>query len=419
MPILRLALASLLNRKTTAALTVLSIALSVALLLSVERMRAGAKQGFANTISGTDLIVGARSGQVQLLLFSVFRIGNATNSITWQSYQQFANDRNVAWTIPMSLGDSHRGYRVLGTTGAYFEHFRYGRKQPLELADGVPFDDLFDAVLGAEVATALGYSVGDPIVVAHGLGSEGFLRHDETPFRVAGILAPTGTPVDRTVHVSLQAIEAIHVDWRSGARIPGMTTAAEVLRKMELKPKSITAFLVGLESRFAVFGLQRSINEYRGEPLLAILPGVALQELWSLMSTAEIALSAITVCVVASGLIGMTVMLLAGLRERRREMAVLRSIGAQPRHIFTLMVSEAVGLTLAGCVVGLALTFAAMTLVAPLIEARLGLHLAMGGITIWDAKLLALVIASGTIAGFLPAALAVRQSIADGTTVRT
>ena len=198
-----------------------------------------------------------------------------------------------------------------------------------------------------------------------------------------------------------------------------MTTAAEVLRKMELKPKSITAFLVGLESRFAVFGLQRSINEYRGEPLLAILPGVALQELWSLISTAEIALSAITVCVVASGLIGMTVMLLAGLRERRREMAVLRSIGAQPRHIFTLMVSEAVGLTLAGCVVGLALTFAAMTLVAPLIEARLGLHLAMGGITIWDAKLLALVIASGTIAGFLPAALAVRQSIADGTTVRT
>jgi putative ABC transport system permease protein len=289
----------------------------------------------------------------------------------------------------------------------------------LELADGVPFDDLFDAVLGAEVATALGYSVGDPIVVAHGLGSEGFLRHEETPFRVAGILAPTGTPVDRTVHVSLQAIEAIHVDWRSGARIPGMTTAAEVLRKMELKPKSITAFLVGLESRFAVFGLQRSINEYRGEPLLAILPGVALQELWSLISTAEIALSAITVCVVASGLIGMTVMLLAGLRERRREMAVLRSIGAQPRHIFTLMVSEAVGLTLAGCVVGLALTFAAMTLVAPLIEARLGLHLAMGGITIWDAKLLALVIASGTIAGFLPAALAVRQSIADGTTVRT
>ena len=123
MPILRLALASLINRKTTAALTVLSIALSVALLLSVERMRAGAKQGFANTISGTDLIVGARSGQVQLLLFSVFRIGNATNSITWQSYQHFANDRNVAWTIPMSLGDSHRGYRVLGTTGAYFEHF--------------------------------------------------------------------------------------------------------------------------------------------------------------------------------------------------------------------------------------------------------------------------------------------------------
>lgn len=419
MPIVRLALASLLNRKITVALSVLSIALSVALLLSVERMRTGAKEGFANTISGTDLIVGARSGQVQLLLYSVFRIGNATNSITWRSYQEFANAGNVAWTIPMSLGDSHRGYRVLGTTDAYFKHLRYGRKQPLEMAQGVWFSDLFDAVLGAEVAAALGYSVGDPIVIAHGLGAEGFQRHDDTPFRVAGILAPTGTPVDRSVHVSLRAIEAIHVDWRSGTRIPGASTPAETLRKMSLEPKSITAFMVGLKSRFAVFGLQRSINEYRGEPLLAILPGVALQELWSLMGTAERALSAISICVVATGLIGMAIMLLAGLRERRREMAVLRSIGAQPRHIFTLLVSEAAGVTMAGCILGLAVAFAAGIAVAPLLEARLGLHVAVDSISLWEAKLLGAVLTGGLLAGVLPATLAVRQSVADGVMVRT
>ena len=171
--ILELAIKSLRNRKFTSALTVLSIALAVVLLLGVERIRQEARESFASTISGTDLIVGARSSPVHLLLYSVFRIGNATNNVRWDTYRALASRPEVAWTIPLSLGDSHRGFRVLGTTPDYFTHFRYARDRKLELVQGVPFTEAHDAVLGAEVADALGYHLGQSIVIAHG----GVRRH--------------------------------------------------------------------------------------------------------------------------------------------------------------------------------------------------------------------------------------------------
>ena len=217
MAILSLAVKSLRNRKFTVGLTLVSIALSVTLLLGVERIRNQARTSFTSTISGTDLIVGARGGPVQLLLYSVFRIGNATNNISWDSYREIAQLPQVNWSIPISLGDSHMGYRVLGTNGDYFEHFRFARHRKLQLAQGRVFADVYDAVLGAEVASARGYRIGDAIVIAHGAGDVSFIHHDDKPFRVAGILKKTGTPVDRTIHVRLAGIDAIHAGWENGA----------------------------------------------------------------------------------------------------------------------------------------------------------------------------------------------------------
>ena len=419
MPIVSLSLKSLLNRRATAGLTVFAIAISVTLLLGVEKVRTEARASFANTISGTDLIIGARSGAIQLLLYSVFRIGNATNNISWKSYREIAARPEVAWTIPLSLGDSHRGFRVVGTNRDYFVHYRYAGKRPLAFAAGGPFEDLFDAVLGADVAKTLGYGVGDPIVVDHGLGRAGFSRHEDKPFRVAGILAKTGTPVDRAVHVSLEGLEAIHADWRGGSRVPGMTTGADELRAMELRPKAITAFLVGLDSRLAAFAVQRQVNEYRREPLLAILPGVALQELWDLMGTAESALAAISVLVVVTGLLGMLTMLLAGLEARRREMAILRSVGGRPRHVFGLLVAEATALSGLGAVLGLALLYLALVVAQPVVDTRFGLYLSIGLPTARDLIVIGLVVLAGFLAGAVPAHRAYRQSLADGMMPRT
>jgi putative ABC transport system permease protein len=409
---------SLLNRRFTAMLTVLAIASSVALLLGVEKVRSGARESFTNAISGTDLVVGARGGGVNLLLYAVFRIGDATNNISWQSYQDVARHPDVAWTIPISLGDSHKGFRVLGTTEDYFRRFRYGRDRPLEVAAGRPSADLYDAVLGADVAAALGYHLDQEIIIAHGAGKLNLTLHADKPFRVVGILRKTGTPVDRTVHVSLAAIEAIHIDWQAGAPIPGLKVSAEEARRFDLQPKVITAFLVGLKSKIKAFAVQRFVNEYREEPLLAILPGVALQELWDLLGVAEQALLAVSSFVVLVGLLGMLTTMLSSLEERRREMAVLRSVGAGPRHIFGLLMLEAGCLAIAGAALGVVLLHGLLVIGQPLIEARYGLFIGIGWPGAWDWTLLGIVVGAGILAGVLPSLRAYRHSVADGMMVR-
>ena len=413
-----LAAQSLWNRRLTSALVVLSIALSVALLLGVERLHTQTRTSFANTLSGTDLIVGARGSPINLLLYSVFRMGDPTNNVRWSSYQAIAADPLVAWTVPLSLGDSHRGFRVLGTTPAYFQHYRYGRSQPLRLAEGRPFAEVFDAVLGAEVADRLGYRLGQSVIIAHGAAEVSFALHDDKPFQVVGILARTGTPVDATVHIRLDGMEAIHADWRGGAPMPGMRLSAEQVRQLDLTPKTITAVLVGLQSRTTVFRVQRQINEFPAEPLLAILPGLTLQQLWTVLALAENALLVISGLAVLVSFTVMLTALLTGLNERRREMAILRAVGAGPGHIFALMLGESLTLALSGALLGVLLLQAGLLLAGPLLEARLGLVIAGWPPSPHELILLAAVIGGGLLAGLIPAWRAYRYSLADGMTLR-
>ena len=419
MILLRLAFLSLRNRWLTALLTIIAIAVSVALLLGVEKVRHGARASFADTISGTDLIVGARTGGIQLLLYSVFRIGNATNNISWRSYQEIAKRREVAWTVPLSLGDSHKGYRVMGTSGGFFTHYKFRGGQSLAFADGKPFGDLFDTVLGADVARALGYSAGDEIVVSHGLGVISQDDHADKPFRVSGVLSKTGTPVDRTVLVSLEAIEAIHIDWKEGVKMPGLAPSAKAVRKIKLTPKSITAAMVGVKSKLSTFGLQRFINEYDREPLLAIFPGVALQQLWGLVGTAEQALIAVSAMVVAAALLGLATMILSTLSERRREMAILRSVGASPHTVVGLLMTEAGLLTLLGILAGVALLYLGLAAAQPLVDAHYGLYLPITPLLPRELASLAAIFGAALVIALLPALRAYRMSLADGMTVRS
>jgi putative ABC transport system permease protein len=418
MSILRLTFKSISNRKFTAALTIIAIAFSVTLLLGVEKVRREARASFANTISGTDLIVGARSGSVQLLLYSVFRIGNATNNISWESYQEIAGHPRVKWTVPISLGDSHRGFRIMGTNGDYFRFYRFGPDRSIEFSEGRAFNSIFEAVMGHDVAEELGYGLGEKIVIAHGASDISLVHHEDKPFTIVGILKKTGTPLDRTVHVSLEGIEAIHIDWKRGAPMPGFSVSAEEAAQMDLDPQVITAFLVGLHSKISTFRVQRMINEYGQEPLLAIMPGIALQELWGLMGVAEKALVTISAFVVLTGLVGMLTVILTNLNERRREMAILRSVGARPLYIFTLLVSEAGGFAAAGSLIGVIIFYVLQVIARPLVESRFGLYISIGPPTPYDLAIVATVIIAGFLMGIVPAYRAYRYSLADGMTIR-
>ena len=418
--LLRLALASAWNRRATLGLTVLAIALAVTMLLGVERARTAARESFAQSVSGTDLVVGARTSAVQLMLYAVFRLGEATNNVSWKSFEAVAAMPAVAWAVPLSLGDSHRGFAVLGTSRDYFEHFRFGYQRALAFAEGRPFadgvDGVFEAVLGADVAQSLGSTLGQGITLSHGAGGAGLPEHGDKPFAVVGILARTGTPVDRTVHVGLAAIEAIHLDWQAGAPIPGLKIPPEFVRKFDLSPKQITAMLVGLKSRGAVFKVQREINDFTGEPLLAVLPGVALDQLWQVVGVVERTLLAVSAMVVVVGLAGMVAVVLASLNERRRELAVLRSVGAGPRHIAALLLIESLVCTAAGALFGLVLLALAATAAGGWLEENFGLALHAGIGSTGEWALLGSVVVAGVAAGVLPAWRACRMALADGLT---
>ena len=397
---LKVAINSLLSRRGSAVMTLMAISVAIFVLLGIEQIRQQARDSFASTVSGVDLIVGAKTGSLNLLLYSVFRIGSPTDNISWQAYRDIAESDDVAWAIPISLGDSHEGYRVVGTTQAFFEHFSFGKQRNLTFAEGEAFEGNFDAVLGSEVASALGYSVGTKIILAHGLASTSFTQHDNQPFVVAGVLASTGTPVDQTIHVRLEGIEAMHAGGSNlpiGAFAPASSAATDFSQ-----PESITAFMLGLKSRLSTFNVQRQINQFKGEPLMAILPGVALSELWQMMSMFENVLRLISILVLLAAVLGMGAVLLSSIRERRQEILLLRMMGASPLYLFFLIEMEAVILSALGMLLGGASLYLALILLGDGVFSRFGLYLDATLLTPEAALMLGVVLIATVLAAAAP-----------------
>ena len=414
--LLKLSINSLYARLLTVGMTILAISVSLMLYMSVEKLRTSAYTSFTDTISQTDLIIGARASSVQLMLYSVFRIGNATNNITWESYQDILDKDEVDWAVPISLGDSHKGFRVMGTTKDFFTRYKYRGGQSIIVEKGFLFNDLYDVVLGAGVAEKLEYGIDSPLIVAHGLQS--FSDHDDQPFRVSGILKKSGTPVDNTVIVSLAAIEAIHVDWSTGAKIPGLETPIEEIRKMDLTPKNITAALLGVKSKLTIFSLQRWINNYPEEAMTAILPGAALQELWRVVGVVENLLLGISVVVIFTTLIGMTAIMFSSLSERRREMAIWRAMGASPFTIVGLLMLEAIFISLLSILLSLVLLFISLSVLQPWIDYNYGILVNVEMLSINDVYVFALFIFASMLISLLPALRAYWFSINDGMTIK-
>lgn len=406
------------NRRFALGLVVASIALSTLLMLGMERVRKDVRAHFAESVSGTDLIAGARSGSIQLLLYSVFRIGSASNNISWASAQAVASHPAVAWTVPISLGDSHRGFPVVGTTAGYFDFFGFGDGQSLQLAAGRRFDGILEAVLGSDVARDLAYREGERIVLSHGDGVLEANDHADKPFVVVGTLRRTGTPVDRSIHISLESMEAIHRDWMAGGAPMGGGLPRGASAGDDLTPRSVTAVLVGLKNRSAVFAVQRWIAEYRAEPLQALLPGIALEELWEIVGSAERALLAMGLLVSVVGIAGMVAVILAGLNERRRELAILRAVGAAPRHIVLLLALEAALITLSGVVLGALAAAAGTAMLGGWFQSRYGIALRPAAPASEEWLVIGAMLAVGLLAGLLPGYRAYRLSLADGLSPR-
>lgn len=375
---------------------------SIMVLITVEHIRQQAKSSFASSVSGVDVIVGARTGSLNLLLYSVFRVGAPTSNMSWQSYQQINNNSAVKWSIPLSLGDSHRGYRVLGTTNDYFEYFSYGKKQRLSFASGRDFETVLDVVLGAGVAKKLGYNLGQTITLSHGIGTTSFSNHDHLPFRISGILKPTGTPIDQTVHVDLQGLEAVHVSPKKALKL--------INQAEPIKPESLTAIMVGLESRVMAFNFQRGINNNIQEPLTAILPGVTLAELWQNMGIVESTLRVISLLVLVSSLLGLSAMMLTSIKERMQEIRLMRTMGASPLFIYCFIEFEALIIAATSCILAILISIIGLTLTQPLLLNLYGLNIELNIFTEQVFIAIFAIFALTFIAAIPPAVAAFKQA---------
>jgi putative ABC transport system permease protein len=410
----RLAIKSLANRRATAILTIFSIALSVFLLLGVEKLRSGVKQSFLQTVSGTDLVVGPRTSGTHLLLYSIFHIGNASNNVTLKTLYELKKRREVSWLVPISLGDSHRGFRLVGTTGDYFDRIRTPGNRLLQFDTGARFAKGLQAVIGSDVAQKLGYETGDQIVVSHGLGEVSFISHEREKFVIVGILSKTATPIDKTVIISLQSIEALHHDW-----LPGQNQLAEnTTTDKPIEPLVATAALVGLNSKIAILGFQRYVNQYSREPLSAVIPGVAFVEIWQLVSRVEVVLFVVAALVAVTAIVGMIITILASVNERRREMAILRSIGAGPVRILWLFVAEAVVLSFLGLIVGAGSIYFGLWIMQDAITQFAGIYVPITAPSWNEAIFVSAIFAGALIGGIVPAIRAYQISLTEGLAMR-
>lgn len=411
-----LAWKSLKNRKFSTMLTVFSMVLSLVLLMSVERIKRAAEDGFRQSVSGVDLIIGARTGSMQLVLYSIFNIGQATQNVSIESYEEISKLPEVEWTIPYSLGDGHKGFRVVATNQDFFKFYKFRSQEQIEFASGVAFKDYFDVVVGADVAKTLGYVVGSNVIVAHGVTSGiAIQEHSDKPFKVVGVMKPTGTPLDRALYISLEAMEAIHIDWQSGsAPSEAKQIKASDIKPEMVKPRAITSFFLRTKNRIETLKLQRWVNEYKEEPLLAVIPGVVLSELWASLSMIEKVLKTLSFLVMVVGLISMLIAIMTSLNERRREMAILRAVGASLKNIVLLILMETFLLSALAIVISCVIKVLLELALGPWLQSNYGLYLQAPIFSFNEILYLVIMLVSSILISFIPAIRAMRSALKDG-----
>ena len=403
MSLLKLTLKRLFSRKVTSLLLILSIGLSTMLLVGVQKIKQSAKDSFSQSLSGTDLIVGARSGDTQLLLYTVFRQGQPIANMSWKSVKEIQTFPEISWVVPISLGDSHKGYPVLGTTLPYFKHYKYASKQPLKLKTGRLFQDVFEVVLGSEVAKHLNYKLNDRLFLAHGIAKGNLTLHKNYSFNVVGVLKPTGTPVDKTLHIPIEGFTALHI---KGDK--------KTIKTYDLKPKSVTSCLIGLTSKISIFSVQKQIVNWKQEPLMAIIPGVTLSRLWDNIRTIDTAFFIITVLVTLITFIGLLLVLLISLQQSKRELAILRTLGAHPLQLSWLLILESLFITTSGVIFGLGLMNSLGYALKPFFEEKMGLILSFNMLTLPELYLALCIIFVGILTSSIPALLAYRKGLSEG-----
>ena len=409
---LSLLLKSMRSRLIPTSLVTISLMASMVLLLSIERIQQGAEEGFNQSISGVDAIIGPRSSSIELVLYTVFHLGRPTNNITTKTVNDVKLRDDISWLVPIALGDSHKGFRVVATESNYFEHIKYANGQPLVFSKGVAFAELSETVLGFDVAEKLSYRVGSKIQITHGSVESIGSKHDDFSFVVTGILNKTGTPIDRAIFLDLKGYELLHLGWKSGKKIFNLDDInLSSLPEDALIPKTVTAAFIGLKSKLTLFNFSKNIREYPKEAISAVIPGIALSELWSIVGLVDKGFQLLSWIIIAISLIAMVTLIIASLDNRKQEMTIYRANGASPKFLAMMVLCESLVIGLTAIVGAIIL----VTIVTYFATAQLNLALgispsfewiSMGEITVFSFILLA-----GALSSLIPAVMVFRKNL--------
>ena len=407
-------IASMRSSLVPSVLVIVALSASMALLLAVDRIQQATKNGFNQSLSGVDLVLGPGGSGLELVLYTVFHLGKPTNNITTETVSDITDDPMVEWAVPIALGDNHRGYRVISTTDEYFDRIKFGGDQPLVFAQGAPFSDLNETVIGSEVAEALGYALDTSIFVTHGSQMIGKL-HDDFSFKITGILESTGTPIDRAVFVSLEGYELVHLGWQNGSKTVSLQNLdINAIPKERLYPKTVTAVYLGLTSKLSLFKFIRAVRDYPEEAISAVIPGVALAELWSIVGIVDSVFQLLNWLIIGISIVGMVTMIITGLDSRTRELTILRALGLSPPKLAGLVLLETIIISLTAVLSAIVLVWFLTVAAADLLNQWAGVRIELTWLAIDELSTIMIIVLAGVCASLIPAGMVYRRSLHKG-----
>ncbi|HRE40349.1 MAG TPA: ABC transporter permease [Ignavibacteria bacterium] len=447
MSIFKIVIKNIFERKLSSFLTIVSTMLGVGLIISILIIREETKKAFDQSATGYELIIGPKGSPLQLTLNTVFHIGLPVNNMPYKTYELLKADRRIKTAIPYVLGDNYKNHRIIGTTSDLLNEFEFIKGKKYTFKEGKTFENKYDAVLGSDVAEKTGLKTGDKFTGSHGVESYEFAEeHNEHDFIVTGILEKTYTPNDNVIFTSLESVWDIHYHIPESDSKDTLTTnnkethihnhsnehnhnhdhnhihnesdkdtsVVKTLNKIPEERKTISVVLVSLKSPVFFDLLRRQINDDKFDGIIAqaVIPLMEIKQLFDIIGNINSILLLISYLVIIVAVISILVSIYNTINERRNEIAIMRSLGAGRKDIFSMIILEGFFITGIGSISGFIIGHLAVYLMSSYISEQTGVYITGLMFGIFELYLVLGTIILGITVSILPAIKAYRTDVA-------
>ncbi|MBC6426620.1 MAG: ABC transporter permease [Ekhidna sp.] len=407
MNLILLSIKNVLAKPLSALLSILLFGFGVSIIVLILLVSSFLKSEIAKNAQGIDLVVGAKGSPLQIILANIFHIDFPTGNIALRDADNLTKNRLIASAIPLSLGDSYKGYRIVGTTRKYPELYEAGLKE------GEWFEEEMTAVIGAAIATELQLKIGDELESDHGL-SANIGGHEEHPFTVAGILSPSGSMLDNLVLVSVESVWEVHSEHEEEHK---EVETEEIIRleqlglevtSGQLETQEITSLLIKYRSPMAAVQLPRIVNGTSN--LQAASPPYETARLFNIIGVGVDVVNILGIVIVVLSAGSVFIALFNSLKERKYELAIMRAMGAGRSKVFRLIMIEGLVLTAIGSLFGFGLAHFGFFMLSSYVEHTQSYRVffVMDEYYVMSGSLVV-----GLLASVIPALLAYRDNISE------